>query len=138
MYKRQIQDYFRVEASYNVFRFEKARIGLGKTPPGKPPEVLALTQLREWNRAARFEVGPGMTPQQIEWMEDVTKTFPSAAGLYRLATALAMNDRPEEDRGWLKKICRITDEKECALIQRAWREESNKRSGCLLYTSRCV
>lgn len=124
-----IRDYFRIEASYNAFRFEKARIGLGKTPLGKPPEVLMLTHLREWNRLARFEVSPGMTPQQLEWMEAVTNAFPSVAGVYRLATAFAMNNRPEDARLWLRKICKITDEKECALIQRAWEDESIGRAG---------
>ena len=122
-----IRDYFRVEASYNAFRFEKARIGLGKTPLGKPPEVLMLTHLRDWNRLARFEVTPSMTSEQLQWMEAVTNAFPSAPGVYRLATALAMNDRSEDALRWLNKICKITDEKECDLIQRVWEEESKER-----------
>ena len=119
-----IQDYFHVEASYNTLRFEKARIGLGKGPAGKPPDVLTLTQHREWIRLARFEVRPGMSSQELDWMAALTRTYPSTGAVYRLATALALNDRPDEARAWLGKICKIADEQECQQVQRAWKQES--------------
>lgn len=119
-----IRDYFLVEASYNTLRFEKARIGLGKTPPGSPPNVLVLTQHREWIRSARYEVHMGMSPQELAWLTAITTTYPSTGAVYRLATALALNDQPDKARSWLQKVCKITDEQECQLVQRTWAEES--------------
>ena len=130
-----VRDYFHVEASYNTLRFEQARIGLGKVPVGGPPDVLVLTQLREWFRLARYEVRPGMGQAELDWMADVTRAYPSAGALYRLATAFALNDRPEEARAWLAKVCKITDERECRRLRRVWERESrdNPRTAAIAW-----
>lgn len=119
-----IRDYFRVEESYNALRFEQARIGIDKTPTGSPPQVLVLTQLRELIRAGRFEVHAEMTPAELEWLEVITRTFPSAGNAYRMATALALNNRPEEALAWLQVICKISDARECQQVRRAWVQDS--------------
>ena len=51
-----VRDYFRVETSFQALRHEQARIG--DLPPGKPPEVLLLTQLRERIRFMRYASSP--------------------------------------------------------------------------------
>ncbi len=121
-----IHDYFRVEASYNTLRFEQARIGLGKNPVGKPPDVLVLTEFREWIRLARFEVRAGMSHEELDWMSSVTRAYPSATAVYRLAVALALNDQPDEALILLKKICKITHDVQCRKIQQAWQHESTR------------
>ena len=80
-----VRDYFRVEASYQVLRFEWARI---KTRPEGPPDVTLLTQWREFVRYARFEpigdaancVGDGGKPHasrlnthQAKWLRPNTR-----------------------------------------------------------------
>jgi len=121
-----VRDYLLVESSYNTLRFEQARIGLGKAPIGGPPEVLVLTQMREWFRLARFKRGATSTPEELAWMTEVTLAYPSAGGLYRLALALAGNGRPGEAKNWLGKICKIAPEQECSMFRSAWNAESLK------------
>jgi O-antigen ligase len=114
------RDYFRVEASYQALQFEKARIGLGKNPNSGPPDVLVLTHLSEWIRLARFKTKPGMTTHELEWMFDITTTYPTGPALYRLARAYVENEMPTEAKLILRKICKVTDEQACSLLKRAW------------------
>ncbi len=124
-----ISDYLRVEASYNAVRFEQARIGVAKTGIGGPPEVVLLTQMRELVNLGRFKRHPGMSEREMKWMTDMVRTQPTSSGLYQLAGAMAMNDRPQDALLWLTKICGITDAEDCLNLKNAWLREgrSDKR-----------
>lgn len=117
-----VRDYFRVESSFQTLRFELARIGT--LPPGKPPDVVLLTQLRERIRFMRYKVKPGMSPEELAWVLQVVNAYPGGGVLYKAATALALNDRPQEARQWLKRICKISSVEECDLIKRVWAQDS--------------
>lgn len=113
-----IRDYFRIETSYQGLRFEWAHI---KTEsPGGPPDVVLLTQLREFIRMARADPGSGMSAKDLEWMRMVTSTYPSTGAFLKLATALAMNHRPVEAQLWLRKLCGVAPESECAAAKGVW------------------
>ena len=117
-----IRDYTRVEAGYQALRFEWARI---KTETrGGPPDVLLLTQWREFIRFARFDPTSGMSADDLEWMRQVTSTYPSTGGFHKLATALAMNQQPQEATLWLKRMCKIVSESQCAAVKVAWENQS--------------
>ena len=117
-----IRDYSRVESSYQTLRFEWARI---KTDiRSGPPEVLLLTQWREFIRLARFEPASGMSADELDWMRKVTSTYPSTAAFQKLAGALAMNQRPTEAKLWLRKMCKIVSESQCAAVKAAWANQS--------------
>jgi hypothetical protein len=117
-----VRDYFRVESSFQSLRFELARIGT--LPPGNPPDVLLLTQLREEINFLRYKAKGGMSSQELEWVQQVGSTYPGGGMLYKVATALALNGRPDESQHWLKKICKISSVEECDLIKRVWAAES--------------
>jgi len=117
-----IRDYARVESSYQELRFEWARIKI-KTI-GQPPEVLLLTQWREFVRLARFEPVSGMSAGDMEWMRKVTSTYPSAGFLQKYAATLAMNQRPDEAQLWLRKLCKMVSESQCAAVKAAWANQS--------------
>jgi len=119
-----IRDYFRVEASYNALRYEQARINLHKNPKGEPPDVLALTQLREWIRLGRTTIGPGMSERDLEWMASVIRTYPSPSGAFQMAKALALNGHPGQAGLWLVRACKITDTEKCQQVRVAWEQES--------------
>jgi len=119
-----IRDYFRVEVSYDALRFEQARINLHKNPKGEPPDVLALTQLREWIRLARYAVGPGMHERDLEWMDAVIRTYPSPGGAFQMARAMALNNHPGQAALWLVRACKITDAEKCQQVRLAWEQES--------------
>lgn len=117
-----VRDYSRVESSYQALRFEWARI---KTKTrGGPPEVLLLDQWREFTRLARFEPSSGMSADELEWMRQVAGSNPSTGAFHKLAAALAMNQRPDEARLWLKRLCKVTSESQCAVVKAAWANQS--------------
>ncbi|MBC7376761.1 MAG: O-antigen ligase C-terminal domain-containing protein [Burkholderiaceae bacterium] len=115
-----IRDYLIIEANYQAYRFEKARIGT--LPPGKTPDVWLLTQHREILRMGRFTPVPGMTPEQIQQMIDVTETYMSVSNIYELALTLGLNHRDAEARAWLVKACYVLPDEHCSMGKAAWRE----------------
>nr|MDP2191741.1 Wzy polymerase domain-containing protein [Rhodoferax sp.] len=117
-----VSDYLRVESSFQTLRFELARIGT--LPPGKPPEVVFLTQLRERIRFMRYEAKPGISSEELTWVLQVVNAYPGGGVLYKAATALALNNRPQEARQWLKRICKISSVEECDLIKRVWAQDA--------------
>ena len=117
-----VRDYFPVESSFQALRFELARIGT--LPQGKSPEVVFLTQLRERIRFMRYEVKPGMSADELEWVIQVANANPGGGVLYKAATAFALNNRPEEARKWLASICKISTVEQCDLIMRVWAQDA--------------
>ncbi len=117
-----VRDYFRVESSFQAVRYELARIG--NLPVAKAPDVVFLTQLRERIRFLRYEFKPGMSKEELEWMLQVVNAYPGGGMFYKAATALALNDRPEEAGQWLEKICKISDAVSCDLIQQVWAQDA--------------
>lgn len=115
-------DYFRVEASYQATRFELAHIG--KLPPGKPPDVVLLTHLRERINFMRFKVKAGMSSDELRWMRQVGTAFPDALSLYRVATALALNGQPVEARQWLASACKVTSSENCDVLHQMWARDT--------------
>lgn len=117
-----IRDYSRVEVSYQSLRFEWAQI---KTEiRGEPPDVVLLTQLREFIRLARFEPTSDMSAEDLNWMRKVASTYPSTEAFHKLAIALAMNQRPEEAQLWLKRMCKIVSESQCVAVKATWANQS--------------
>ena len=91
---------------------------------GGPPDVWALTQLREWIVVARYKAHPGMSQRELTEMTVMTHVYPAVDLIYKLATALALNGQPDEARVWLRKICKVADESQCRLGQRSWAQDS--------------
>ena len=113
-----IKDYLRVETSFYGLRFEHKKV---ESPiPRTPPDVVALTQLRDYIALARIEPRAGMTPVELEWVRGVITTLPSAFVLYRFAAMLALNDQPEEAAVWLKRVCHISPPIQCKTIKEEW------------------
>ncbi|KQP12722.1 hypothetical protein ASF43_21100 [Pseudorhodoferax sp. Leaf267] len=119
-----IRDYLRVEQAYTVLRFEQQRIGSAHLHPAQPPDVLVLTQMREWFRFARDDVRSGMDDEEMARSMHVASTFPTTAAFLRVATMLAVNGRPEEAGHWLGKICPLIDEQSCTAVESLWKERA--------------
>ena len=115
-----IRDYLLVEANFQAYRFEKARIGT--LAPRPTPQVWLLTQHREILRMGRTEFGRGMTQEQLDTMRKVTETYPSVSNLYLLALALGLNNHGEEAQTWLNKVCYIVPADHCAIAKHAWKD----------------
>ncbi|MGV3743485.1 MAG: Wzy polymerase domain-containing protein [Burkholderiaceae bacterium] len=119
-----VRDYLRVEENYQALRFEKARIG--KLPPQPAPDVVLLTQLRETVRFARFEPETGMDEESLKWVRDVVSFGPGTSTLYKSAVIFALNQRPKEAQEALRKLCKMAQLHECAVVKRVWSYESRK------------
>ena len=117
-----IRDYSRVETSYQALRFEWARIKYQTR--GTPPEVLLLTQWRDFIALARFEPPSHMTVQELDWLRKVNSTTPSTGGFHKLAAALAMNKQPIEAQLWLRRACKIVSPTQCEALRSAWAQQS--------------
>lgn len=119
-----IRDYLRVETSYQALRLEQARI---KTDTlGRPPDVLLLTQLREFIRMSRFEPTSGMNVNDLEWLGKVANTYPGSASISKLALALALNRKIPEAELWLTKMCQMESESRCQAVRNDWASRSLK------------
>lgn len=86
-------EYRVVEEDHRLMRFETARIGDVKAERSAP-DVVLLTQLREFIRFARTEATPGMDQEQIEWMRKVAHRYPYPPSLFRYSLALFLNGQP--------------------------------------------
>lgn len=118
------RDYLLVERAYVAMRLVNAKLVAEPSTPLAPPEVLVLTQFREWFRFVRFASHPGMSPEQIKWVETITMYYPTPSALYRMAVTLVINNRAPESVVWLKRLCAITDVDTCARFRAAWEKEA--------------
>lgn len=117
-----IRDYFRVEDSFYGLRFEQKKIA--SNYPRTPPDVIALTQWRDYIVFARMQPTPNMDLNQIAWMQNLVSTVPSAFGMYKLAAMLAVNNRPIEAKKWLRRLCQTSPIDQCEIIKNEWAEQS--------------
>jgi len=117
-----IRDYLRIEKSHQELRFEQAHIRLDH--PGQPPDVLLLTQFREFIRMARFEPTIDMSADDLDWMRRLANTYPGTATIPKLALALAMNGQGSEAQLWLRKVCRFEPASNCNAVCNYWTNQS--------------
>jgi O-antigen ligase len=75
--------------------------------PGFAPDVMLLTQLREFQRFARTEASDHMTAEEIEWMRQVTYRFPIPPMLMRYTLAQGLNGNAEEASKIMAKLHRL-------------------------------
>jgi hypothetical protein len=122
-----VRDYFRAETSFYGLRFELKKIPVDI--PRTPPEVLVLTQWRDYVRFARIEPRPGTTAQELEWMRGLVTTAPSAFIMYRFAAVLALNREPVEAQKWLRRICQVSPVDQCRAIEAEWDAQSRLNTG---------
>lgn len=117
-----VRDYFRVETSFYGLRFEQKKINVAI--PRTPPDVLVLTQWRDYIKFARVEPRDGINSDDIAWMRNLVITVPSAFVMYRFAAVLVFNDQPDEAQLWLKRVCLVSPLEHCEAIKTEWARQS--------------
>lgn len=120
-----MRDYFRVDASFRTFQLEAARIG--DLPPGKPPEVLLLTDMREFIHYGRLGVEPNISEADVEKLHAVATSFPTPSNLFNYAKALAYRHRPEEAMAWIKKAQKVQPSEFDHGLKVAWETQSRQQ-----------
>jgi O-antigen ligase len=113
-----IRDYTRVETAYQGLRYEWANI---RTPPVQPPDVLLLTQWRDFVRMVKWDSTQPVSAAELRWMEHVTSLNPNI-GLFQIyAMALARSGQPDKAAHWLQTMCKALPEAQCARVASFWR-----------------
>lgn len=119
-----IRDYSRIESSYQILRMEWSRIKI--TIPVGPPDVVLLTQWHDYIKYARFEPKAGLSTEELDWMRNVTGLFPGTIFFHKLATALALNQQPDEAVLWLQRMCKVIPDQDCLAVKTTWARQSLK------------
>ncbi|WP_136663126.1 PglL family O-oligosaccharyltransferase [Pseudomonas leptonychotis] len=88
------REYRLLEEDYRLMRFESARIGFLKADQ-PAPDVLLLTEVREFLRFARTDPAENMSKEQLQWMREVAHRPAYAPSLLRYALSLGLNGEPE-------------------------------------------
>ena len=117
-----MRDYFNVDESFRTFRLEVARIG--RLPPGKPPDVWLLNDMREFILHARKDVEPSVSAADAEKLRDVALSFPTPSNLFNFAKALAYLHKPEEAKAWIQKIQKVQPQEFDQSLRAAWESQA--------------
>lgn len=118
-----IRDYARIEPSHENFRMEKMHINVAHMDP---PDVLLLNQWREFIEVARMEPTVDMQREEIEKIRHVANFFAGPLFIHKLATALALNQQPDEAKLWLQRLCKSSPQKDCEDAKTIWNKQSLK------------
>jgi len=113
-----VRDYFRVEDSYRELRFELANFKYQVR--GSEPDVVILTQWREYIRMARTESMKVLNDEEIQQLRNIVSVLPSPGGIYKLAAALALRKQTEEADLWLKRLCKTQAAQQCDAVRMDW------------------
>lgn len=116
------RDYLRIEENFFVLRFERARIDTRTAGP--PASVWVLDHMNEFIRLGRTPVRKGMRVEELDSMHKASRAFPSAANMFTVATAFALNGKPEEAQKMVNQLSKISPSREYALMQRIWRAQA--------------
>lgn len=117
-------EYHRAEQNLTQLRFERARIvpvGVDHVTPSQAPDLVLLTQLRDFLRALRLRPDAGMSDEQLELMRRVTLQYPSDGNHLILAAMEALNTGPGEAGRVLDRMCRMVPPPRCRDALAAWR-----------------
>jgi O-antigen ligase len=116
-----IRDYMRVEESYRTLRFEWANI---KTVPAKSPDVVLLTQWRDYFKAVRLEPTSEMAQSDVQLLLGLAGAYPNPGLFLKLAKSLALKDEPAEAALWLTRACNMVPLSQCIALKRTWAAQS--------------
>ncbi|MCM2345800.1 MAG: Wzy polymerase domain-containing protein [Acidovorax soli] len=112
-------EYNMAERSLERVRFERNRVGPSRN--SKAPDLVMLTQLREFLRFLRLPLGVKVTPQQLDTMRIVTERFPSEGNHLVFAVAAGLSEQPEVARDALVRMCRIVPKEVCRNSLVTWK-----------------
>lgn len=102
--------------------FQNARIG----PPSTHARGSAwlLLPLNDQVRLMKFQPRTGMSPEELDWLEQAVLAEPSAAGAYLTAKAYVMNGRPDDALRWLPRVCQLAGPVKCDTLRQQWGMDS--------------
>ena len=118
-----IRDYRRIEPSYKNLLFDAA-MPIGRIVSNAPPDVLLLTQWRDYIAFARWQPKAGVSAADLDRMRHITEVFPSTLFIFKLASTLALNQQPDEARMWLPRLCKVVSADQCEKARILWAKQA--------------
>lgn len=97
-----MRDYLEVDASFRRMRLDAAHIG--RLPPGDPPNVVILNDMRELIVYARKDVKSDISVEELERLRRVTIISPTPSNLFNVAKGLALRHQPADAIEWIQKM----------------------------------
>ena len=119
-----VRDYANVVPSYQLLRMEWQ--GFQIRSPKVVPNVVLLTQWRDYVRMARVEPRAGLGESDLDAMRNGIVLSPNPLIFFKLATSLALNQQPDEARLWLQRMCKSVPLSDCAQVRKVWARQSLK------------
>jgi hypothetical protein len=112
-------EYRMAERSLEQVRMERNRVGFARD--SRAPDLMMLTQLREFLRFLRVRYTAPATAEELEWMRRVVAHYPSDGNQLALAVAAATNGRPDIASDALTRMCRMVPPLRCDEALTTWR-----------------
>ncbi|MGO4392613.1 Wzy polymerase domain-containing protein [Variovorax sp. M-6] len=113
-------EYNLAERSLERVRFERNRVGPSRN--SKPPELVMLTQLREFLWFLRLKAGEKVSPSQLEAMRAIVERYPSDGNQLVYAMSAAQNGHADTARDALTRMCLMVPRARCEAALNTWRE----------------
>ena len=117
-----MRDYFQVDASARTLRLDAAHIG--RQPPGLPPDVWILNDMRESIRYARLAVEPNISADELIRLRKVAYISATPNNLFNVAKALAYRQQPEEARAWIQKMQKVQPDGFDQDLRKIWENQA--------------
>lgn len=113
-----VKEYLPYEDDWRAMRFREARIGT-VIPPVTRDNVV-LTQLGALMRGTARQSIPGMPPQAVVLMRQLSERYAYPAIMYRYAIAQALNNDALGAQQTLRRLCKMQTKSACRDAQNQW------------------
>jgi O-antigen ligase len=111
-------EYNVAERNLERLRFERARVGPSRN--SQAPDLVLLTQLRDFLRALRLRPDIHMSVEELDLMRRVTLQYPSDGNHLILAAMEGLNSNSDEATRILERMCRMVPEHRCHDSRAIW------------------
>ena len=119
-------EYNLAERSLERVRFERNRVGPSRD--SKAPQLVMLTQLREFLWFLRLKPGAEVSFEQLNIMRAVVERFPSDGNQLVYAISAAQNGRADTARDALARMCLMVPQSRCDAALDTWRQIASTSS----------
>lgn len=129
------REYLIIEDDFRLLRFESRNIGtLRATQPA--PDVVILSQLREFIAFARTKAKKNMSEEEINKMEVVAHRFAFPSSMFRYALALGLNNQPTIAQLELQRLRKLHGEEVYQEAIDNWESLYNRYPELKIYTTK--
>ena len=113
-------EYVRVEQANRQVRLALFGVGDPAGADAAPPDVWLLDAPREYHRLMLARAREGMSTEELDWMQRVTRRHAFPPAMLRYALAAALNGREAEAELTLRQLCAMHSPQRCDESRAAW------------------